>query len=327
MKVIGRCLRRHGIRTLLFIDDALCALPSKADALRARDFIEQMFVRSGLTRASDKGVWTPTRHLPDHLGFDIDTSGLTGQLKVPERRCRDVRTLAKDLLCRAARNSRKVSTDMLRSFTGKVSSFVAACSQARFRSRSLFDVCEEWNPTSTLDRQALRDLQRWVDFHFCSKANGVPLWPSLPSKANFTDAGSTLEYGCVLADDTTLIPTEARRAFGGYWTADPIPWHITMKELVAVRLGLSMYADELRGHTVRLWEDNQAVVLSATARPDPRCSRQSCACYCRCSTTCPSHWYLATFAASSIQQINSPGSPTETRGDCVLARSASCSTR
>ena len=159
MKVISRCLRRHGIRTLLFINDALCALPSKADALQARDFIEQMFVRSGLTRAPNKGVWTPTRHLPDHSGFDIDTSGLKGQVKVPERQCRDVRMLAKDLLCRAARNSRKVSTDMLRSFTGKVSSVVAACSQARFRSRSLFDVSEEWNPTSTLDCQALRDLQ------------------------------------------------------------------------------------------------------------------------------------------------------------------------
>jgi len=261
MKVIGQCLRRHGIRTLLFIDDVLCALPSKADAFRARDFIEQMFVRSGLTRAPDKGVWIPTRHLPDHLGFDIDTSGLRGQLRVPERRCRDVRMLAKDLLCRAARNTRKVSTDMLRSFTGKVSSVVAACSQARFRSRSLFDVCEEWNPTSTLDRQALRDLQWWVDFHFCSKANGVPLWSSLPTKAIFTDASSTLGYGCVLADDTTSIPLEARRAFGGYWTADQIPWHITMKELVAVRLGLNMYSSELRGHTVRLWEDNQAVVF------------------------------------------------------------------
>jgi len=39
------------------------------------------------------------------------------------------------------------------------------------------------------------------------------------------------------------------------------------------------------------------------------------------------HGCLATFAASSIQQINFPGSPTETRGNCVLARRASCSTR
>jgi len=34
-----------------------------------------------------------------------------------------------------------------------------------------------------------------------------------------------------------------------------------MKELVALRLGLNMYTDELHGHTVRLWEDNQAVIF------------------------------------------------------------------
>jgi len=30
---------------------------------------------------------------------------------------------------------------------------------------------------------------------------------------------------------------------------------------VSVRLGFNMYADELQGHTVRLWKDNQAVVF------------------------------------------------------------------
>ena len=77
----------------------------------------------------------------------------------------------------------------------------------------------------------------------------------------FADASSTLGYGCVVADDTSSIPTEARRAFGSYWMADQIPWHISMKELVAVRMRLNMYADKLRGHTVHLWEDNQAVVF------------------------------------------------------------------
>ena len=35
-------------------------------------------------------------------------------------------------------------------------------------------------------------------------------------------------------------------------------------------------------------------------------------------TTCPSHWCLATFAASLIQQINLPESPTETRAIASL---------
>ena len=37
-------------------------------------------------------------------------------------------------------------------------------------------------------------------------------------------------------------------------------WHITLKELVAVRRCIVMFQDDLRGRVVRLWEDNQAVV-------------------------------------------------------------------
>jgi hypothetical protein len=39
-----------------------------------------------------------------------------------------------------------------------------------------------------------------------------------------------------------------------------VQWHITLKELVAVRRGIAMFQDDLRGRVVRLWEDNQAVV-------------------------------------------------------------------
>ena len=55
-RVITKVLRKHGIRCLFFVDDTLCALPSKAEALRTRSLIEEMFLRSGLQRAPDKGV-------------------------------------------------------------------------------------------------------------------------------------------------------------------------------------------------------------------------------------------------------------------------------
>ena len=52
-----------------------------------------------------------------------------------------------------------------------------------------------------------------------------------------------------------------RKSFGGWWSLEErVQWHITLKELVAVRRGIDMYRDDLRGHVVRLWEDNQAVV-------------------------------------------------------------------
>ncbi len=256
VKVVSRHMRRVGIACLWFLDDCLCALSSRAKALQARDFIEDMFRRSGLTKAPDKGVWEPTRTLPDHLGYEISTGSQRGSLKVPARRCREICTAAKNLLCRAANNARRVSTDLLRSFVGKAASVTAACAQARFRLRSIHDVTELWLAQSTLHRAALRDLEWWTSFTYDAPANGMPIWPAAPTRAIFTDASSTLGYGAVLQ-----APHEARKAFGGFWDLDERQqWHITLKELVAVRKGIVNFAEDLRGHVVRLWEDNQAVV-------------------------------------------------------------------
>ena len=109
-RVITKVLRKHGIRCLFFVDDTLCALPSKAEALRTRSLIEEMFLRSGLQRAPDKGVWVPTQTLPDHLGFEISTASRQGHLRVPQRRCQDITKAAKDLLARSSRNARRVSS-------------------------------------------------------------------------------------------------------------------------------------------------------------------------------------------------------------------------
>ena len=116
MKVLARAMRSRGLRCLWFIDDALIVVPSHAQALAAHDLVKELFRRICLTRATDKGVWVPTQCLPHHLGFSICTTGPHGRLSVPERRCRNIAASAKDLPCRAARNARKVPTDLLRSF-------------------------------------------------------------------------------------------------------------------------------------------------------------------------------------------------------------------
>ena len=256
VKVLARAMRVRGIRCLWFIDDALIAMPSRAEAVVARDLIEELFLLSGLTRAPDKGQWEPSQCLHDHLGFVISTASAHGRISVPARRCRDIAACAKDLLCRSARSQRLVPSDLLRSFLGKVSSISAACDQARLRLRSLHDVSELWLPSSRLDRAALRDLQWWSAFTVDSKSNGVMLWPPLITRAIYTNASSTLGYGAV-----SSAPQTGRKAFGGWWQGSELDWHITMKELVAVRKGILAFADDLRGRSVRLWEDNMAVVF------------------------------------------------------------------
>ena len=79
-------MRARVIRCLWFIDVCLLDLPSRPLALLARKTVEDLFVRSDLTRAPDKGVWVTTQTLPDHLGVEISTASATGWIKVPQRR-------------------------------------------------------------------------------------------------------------------------------------------------------------------------------------------------------------------------------------------------
>ena len=291
VKVLARAMRARGIRCLWFVDDALIALPTRAAACAARDLIEDLLKSSGLTRAPDKGCWEPTRCLPEHLGFEISTQDLPGSIKVPARRATEIAALARDLLCRASRDARRVSTEVLRSFLGKASSLTEGCPMARFHLRTLHDVHNQWAFTSRLDRAALRDLRWWTAFKYESPSNGAPIWAPTPTRAIYTDASSTIGYGCVLEDVRTapraaLKPTGylfeypslpgsfARDAagggtvhqrggsgFGGYWSPQERHLlHITQKEMRAVSKGVAMHADTLRGQTVRLWEDNLAVV-------------------------------------------------------------------
>ena len=116
IKVLAKAMRRAGIRCLWYIDDACCALPSRAEALAARDLIEDMFASSGLTKAPDKGIWEPTQVLPDHLGFEVSTASLRGHLRVPARRCCDIASSAARLLHHASDHRRQVFSEELRVF-------------------------------------------------------------------------------------------------------------------------------------------------------------------------------------------------------------------
>ena len=288
IKVIAKAMRSKGFKCLWFLDDCLVALPTRAQAMRARAAIEDLLERSGFTRAVDKGCFAvATQILPDHLGFEISTIGPRGGLRVPQRRCQDIARAARDLLCRAARDKRRVPTELLRTFLGRATSVIAAVDMARFWLRSLHDVTELFRETSTLDRAALRDLQRWAEFNVDSASNGRPLWPAPPSAAIYTDASGSIGFGSVIE-----APVEARSQYGhlferpnlpgafardaagggqqragqarfsgGFWSPEErLLFHITLKELIAVRRGIIVHAQELRGRVVRLWEDNLAVV-------------------------------------------------------------------
>ncbi len=70
MSVVAEALHRHGMRTLLYVDDLLIVCSSFEEVSRARQIIEDTLLAAGIVRAPLKGCFdTPTQTLPDYLGF------------------------------------------------------------------------------------------------------------------------------------------------------------------------------------------------------------------------------------------------------------------
>jgi hypothetical protein len=135
MSVVAASLRRHGMRTLLYVDDLLIACSSFEEASRARQILEDALLAEGIVRAPLKVCFdTPTQTLPDHLGFSISSIG-KGALRVPERRCFALCRQARALLFEAANNRRLVDSDLLRRFSGATISCLPAVPLASFHLR------------------------------------------------------------------------------------------------------------------------------------------------------------------------------------------------
>ena len=255
MSVVAAALRRHGMRTLLYVDDLLIACSSFEEASRARLIIEETLLAAGIVRAPLKGCFdTPTQTLPDHLGFIISSLG-KGALQVPERRCFALRRQARALLFEAANNRRLVDSNLLRRFSGAAISCLPAVPLARFHLREVFNAQEQYKPKSFLPQAAVDSLLFWRNFSLKSPENLQELWPDQASTALYTDASGTTGWGSVLEP-----PHEATRSSAGWWASQELLEMIALKELKACRYDLLQNVEALRHRTVKLYQDNMAVV-------------------------------------------------------------------
>lgn len=254
MRAFVRYLRSRGIRCLPYVDDlAFFVSGSYSHALRARQIVEEALLASGLTRKPTKGHWEPTQRLPDHLGMTIDSK--LGILSAPPRRCIAASSLASDLLCRAARDCRRVPSKLLQKFAGTGVSMSLALRSARFRLRSLFDCLQPYRAVSILSRQALTDLQWWSELHYKHPENGMHIWPPPTSRTLWADASGETGWGAKLQWAGKTLETH------GYWKpGKELDQHITWKELRTLRLALVALLPEVRDQHILLWEDNMAVV-------------------------------------------------------------------
>ena len=104
-----------------------------------------------------------------------------------------------------------------------------------------------------MGRQSLADLGWWAELRG-SKHVGRAIWRPAETRLLHTDA-SDLGWGAAVDLAQRHAPAH------GFWSPGELPFHITWKELVAVRKGVEFFLPQLAGRRVLLREDNMAVVI------------------------------------------------------------------
>ena len=251
-KATRRWFRRRtplvGARLLPFVDDFALFNDSEAAAWDSKVRTWTLLDELGLEIHATKGHHTPVQ-VGEHLGLTIDF--VQGVFRAPEKKLNAIAKLAKAIIYSADAKRRWVKVKALASLAGKAQFLYLAIPPARFYLRELHDVVgtrRSWSGEVKMTHQLRRDLQWWT--RVPSEHNGAPIWRPVETAYLHCDSGS-FGWGAVLNETH-----EAR----GFWRHDEIPYHITWKELRAVRRAVQSFLPELRGHRLRLHEDNMAVV-------------------------------------------------------------------
>ena len=237
---------------LPFMDDYLFLCSTREEALEMRERVASLLEQLGLARNPDKGQWEPVQTLT-HLGLEIDSKVF--EIRAPVEKLTQISQLAKDILCRAARNKRWVPAKALAALAGKCRFLYLAIAPARFYLRELHNVVAKktsWSGSVKLSKQLTRDLSWWCAVP--REANGRPIFRAVETAYLHVDS-SDYGWGAVLNEQH-----EAR----GFWYELDRAQHITFKELKAVRLAVQSFLPQLRHRNVLLHEDNQAVVAVLT---------------------------------------------------------------
>jgi hypothetical protein len=236
------------MRILPYMDDYLGLFRTREEALLGAQQLQTTLSWLGLSANEKKCVWEPTQVLV-HLGLVIDLR--RGLFLVPKEKEKKLANFARGLILSAKRNRRLISRRQLAVFCGLAQSVYLAVPMSQLYLRSLHDCSatggRNWDCNVRLTKQALRDLQWWVDLS--AHSLGRAMWRS-PEQAVLHSDASLFAWGGVL--DSHLLAH-------GLWTAEERRHHITVLELIAVHRNLAAYLPRLKSKTVHLHEDNMAV--------------------------------------------------------------------
>ena len=253
---------------IVYPDDLLFLMPSYDEAIAAREVINEIFDRFGISRHPKKGFGFTDEPLQNftHLGTGVDLAkGLYFVNKLKQAR---LKQQSHALLKSQAKHCRAVDAHWLIQFTGFAISNLLPLPQARYRTRALFDDLirarayqRKFRCNVPLSRQSLRDLTWW------SQLNSLPtvgrmVWRPPTDLSATVDASTGIGWGANLgAGPLTGNPQQnIGQPASGIWSVEEKQLSITHLELKAVKELILHFRSQLRGKVLLIWEDNQGVV-------------------------------------------------------------------
>ena len=145
------------------------------ETLKLKVYTFTLLTRLGLKihPIATKGHFDPIV-IGEHLGMIIDRK--VGQFVAPTAKLKQIASLAKTLLCRAATHKRRGSVKTFASLAGKAQFLHLAIPVAMFFLRELHDVVNSakcWSMTVRVTPQLKRDIEWWT--HVPDFKNGAPI--------------------------------------------------------------------------------------------------------------------------------------------------------
>ena len=240
---------------LNYLDDFVCSCATFRAARCLSQLAVRLCRRLGLALKLQSCQLHPAQQV-EALGLVLNSAAGTATL--PDRRRKKIVQMAQALLQYANRHCRRVPKRRLAALSGAASAARLAVPYAAFHCQHLYSCLgqrQEWKPTTmvTLTHQAMRSIKWWASPPNLAGSKPLRL-PAFGAKL-FTDASDT-GWGAHLVFRTKEL--QAR----GHWSKDVGNRHITLRELLAVRLACMSFLHVLAGQRVQLYSDASAVVAA-----------------------------------------------------------------
>ena len=246
-----KCLVKHwrskAIKVVLYLDDGIIMGKDEQEVLAHSIMIQKDLKDAGFVAHDEKSNWTPGKILI-WLGVKIDLN--RGILLIPEHRLESIFRLIHGFLKNPRTTVRKLA-----SVVGKISStqvVLGTVTRIMLRNSHKFILNRTgWDFYTNLSREVINELIFWLH--------------SLQS-LNSREISRSLDYTLVVFSDASDI------GCGGYilqcneqvsqhfWSEEQKSMSSTWRELKAVHLMLQSMMHVLRGHTIKWYSDNQAVI-------------------------------------------------------------------